>query len=159
MGTPGEEQDAPWGQGTDGPTESVHIDEDETCSALADPILLRWEWSTFVPPWQQKFIDALDAFRSTLSYFFIQQSVTWKCRLKAMKTPEWDRGEGFSSQHSRDGVCRTKFKGFSRVWSHLKPTPTLPLPQPAESTFLLKREEGWSSIPFFWQRPCILGSL
>lgn len=59
--------------------------------SLADPILLRWEGNTFVPPWQQKFIKAHDAFCPTHSNFFIQMSVPWKCKLKTMKNSKWDR--------------------------------------------------------------------
>lgn len=112
MPTPGwGHQDAPRGQGTDDAIELSILMEMKPAIASADPILLRCEWSTFVPPWQQKFIDALDAFCSTSSNFSTQKSVTWKCKVKDMKNPEWDRAE----QHSQDGVCRPKFKGFSPV--------------------------------------------
>lgn len=66
-GTPGEDQDTPREQGTDDPIELFIVMEMECASASADPILLRCEWSTFVTPLQQKFIDALDAFCSTHS--------------------------------------------------------------------------------------------
>lgn len=114
MGTAGE-QDTPRGQGNDDPIELFILMKMKPASALADPILFRCEWSTFVPPRQQKFIGALDAFCSTHSNFSTQQSVAWKCRLKAMKNPEWNGAEGLPSQHSQDGVCRIKFKGFSLV--------------------------------------------
>lgn len=107
-GTPGGEREirSPlWGRGPDGPVETLLILMKMKPGGSFSSGGKRTHLS---PHGSKKFINALDAFCPTRSNFFMQPSVTWKCKPKTMKSSERDRAVLRALGMSWDGHSRTQ---------------------------------------------------